>query len=503
MRKFKYDGPFYIAEKQASGHLTVKNSRVTLNMLTRGRDHVPFEAGDLHGVLEGGKKASLLNCIGRGSATHLIKENEVWQNATYEPSFFVIGKKHIDSEFEEVHGIEFSFTNAECLVGFSDAIGSERPDPEKLREFLEACAKKDREILREHGNEFPERPVPEIGTYPEIAYATGVFDLLSAACDIGELKLSYRRTGMSANAKGVRMKNRLYCRINFNAAASVEGSIRHLHQALLFFELILGRAQRIRSINLIVESAEEGEQEEYLDLIWCTSDRKNINSPKSTHAIDILIDPVNRPEEFSIVFSTWMDTMPDMEEARQRFSRCLRKASKFGPGRLIASANVFDLLPQRLLPRPSPTLGKLSDLLSKFKSEVKGLPKTDRRDAVLLALGFVAKVSLRDKINFRAEGIKKEFPKLVDVDVAIKSAVRCRNRYVHGSEGEFKYEKDIPLFAFLTETLEFIFAASDLIDLGWDIGAWSSPGTVQSHPFGAYLVSYGGYMDLLREKLED
>jgi hypothetical protein len=54
---------------------------------------------------------------------------------------------------------------------------------------------------------------------------------------------------------------------------------------------------------------------------------------------------------------------------------------------------------------------------------------------------------------------------------------------------------------FFTNTLEFVFAASDLIEAGWDIKAWSEIGTVMSHPFGAYRLTYTRNLEELKALL--
>ena len=61
---------------------------------------------------------------------------------------------------------------------------------------------------------------------------------------------------------------------------------------------------------------------------------------------------------------------------------------------------------------------------------------------------------------------------------------------MHGSKGAFDYQKHFGEFAFIIDTLEFVFAASDLLDLGWDLKKWMDNGTSMTHPFGAYFVNY-------------
>jgi hypothetical protein len=74
--------------------------------------------------------------------------------------------------------------------------------------------------------------------------------------------------------------------------------------------------------------------------------------------------------------------------------------------------------------------------------------------------------------------------------MVVNEAVTCRNHFVHGSPGSFDYDANFGAVCFLSNTLEFIFGCSDLIEAGWDISAWADSGTTMTHPFGAYRADY-------------
>ena len=76
--------------------------------------------------------------------------------------------------------------------------------------------------------------------------------------------------------------------------------------------------------------------------------------------------------------------------------------------------------------------------------------------------------------------------------------VNCRNFYVHGSDGSFDYNANFDAVTFFTQTLEFVFAASDLVDAGWDITGWSKTSTTMSHPFARYRVNYKTELEELK-----
>jgi len=51
---------------------------------------------------------------------------------------------------------------------------------------------------------------------------------------------------------------------------------------------------------------------------------------------------------------------------------------------------------------------------------------------------------------------------------------------------------------FFSDTLEFVFATSDLIEAGWDMKVWIARGTTMSHPFGSYWASYSDRLRALK-----
>jgi hypothetical protein len=83
--------------------------------------------------------------------------------------------------------------------------------------------------------------------------------------------------------------------------------------------------------------------------------------------------------------------------------------------------------------------------------------------------------------------VGERFPDLVFV---CDQAVNCRNHFVHGSDFKFELAPPATNQRFLTDTLEFVFTASELIEAGWDIGGFSKIPTSLSHPFGSYRIHY-------------
>jgi hypothetical protein len=72
------------------------------------------------------------------------------------------------------------------------------------------------------------------------------------------------------------------------------------------------------------------------------------------------------------------------------------------------------------------------------------------------------------------------------------------NYYMHGGDAHFDYQQHFDVFVFLTETLEFIFAASELVECGWDIRSWKASRSGITNPIGHYLINYRPLLAMLK-----
>ena len=160
---------------------------------------------------------------------------------------------------------------------------------------------------------------------------------------------------------------------------------------------------------------------------------------------------------------------------------------------------MFDILPDSAVP---PDVQLSEELISATKccSEIfRQLQQSPERDSVLSALGRMGKSNLKRKIRHRAQllidALGTLFPDLLMVT---DEAVDCRNHYVHGSKPVFDYNKEFDSVVFFTDTLEFVFAASDFIEAGWDVKAWSEGPTPMSHPFSRCRSNYADNLKMLK-----
>jgi hypothetical protein len=223
---------------------------------------------------------------------------------------------------------------------------------------------------------------------------------------------------------------------------------------------------------------------------------------EQTQPGDVLINGGIDPAAFSTVLASWLSRQADWKNARFRFIQSFREGNNYTADRLVAAANLFDIIPPNSVgqrPKISPEFAKAT---SDAKKLFKALPHDQERESILNALGRIGQHNLRSKVRHRAKLITDKLgAKFKELDTVIVAAIAARNYFVHGSPGGLSPQNCYEFSVFFTDTLEFIFAASDLVEAGWDIEKWISRGTTMSHPFGRYRVNYEANLADLKSKI--
>ncbi|MGB3789544.1 MAG: HEPN domain-containing protein [Phormidesmis sp.] len=151
---------------------------------------------------------------------------------------------------------------------------------------------------------------------------------------------------------------------------------------------------------------------------------------------------------------------------------------------------MFDILPASVYQERVTLPPDILEAKEKARKLFKELPLSPERDSVLNALGRVGRPTLKHKVRHRArlitDVVGDRFP---DLNLVIDQAIDCRNHFVHGSKAKIDYSTHSSQAIFFTDTLEFIFAASDLLESGWDIARWITRHS-NAHPFSHYCFSY-------------
>lgn len=190
-----------------------------------------------------------------------------------------------------------------------------------------------------------------------------------------------------------------------------------------------------------------------------------------------------------------------MGDARNRFSSGFYSRS-YSIDRLVGAANMFDLIPASKMPTVVPLDEETKKSIDCSKGLFRTAPDSTVRQSILSVLDRAGRPSLRDKVYHRAKLITEASPdSFTDLKIPCGQAVLCRSHYVHGSAAPINYNEDAITFAFLTDTLEFVFAISDLLELGWDLNSWSEKGSSYSHSFGSYRINYQANLARLKALL--
>lgn len=281
----------------------------------------------------------------------------------------------------------------------------------------------------------------------------------------------------------------------------MEQAIASVIDILRFLEVIAGRPQNISKLSLLPVSS--GEHPELLDVYWCMPPRRDCDDEScKPHPADLLIQAAMKPDEFTGVLKHWLERHDGWRNARSRFSTAFAYQNRYDIDRIVGAANMFDIMPSTAYPETVILPPDLDQARDNARQAFRALPASPERDSVLGALGRIGKATLKRKVRSRAKIITdivgERFPEL---EVVVDQAIDCRNYYVHGSDAKIDYSLHFDQFQFFTDTLEFVFAASDLVDSGWNITAWTKQGSTLSHPFGQYHVNYAQQLSELKKLL--
>ncbi len=502
--KKDYSGIYMPNDGVGAGHLHIAGADTLLTLVDKEPwKEVEAEFRDHHGVLTDGTKASLLGCISAGRINHRWDENARYEVKLF-PHYILAGEAFISSQDAVVRALHYTFENIHCLVHNFGTFGSIHPERDELLELLKANHERSARIAEKRGR--TKAPfAPEVGEHPLLLYYADRWEIAKCLAQIGTVTLTNRASHSMGSSKGVGIDNEIVVSLEFAAPRTVEDAINALWTLHSFFELCLGRRQRYLKIDAELTTAKpekDGHPPPLFELIWSYCNDQVSGETQPTSYGDVLLDIGKQKAEFAKVLSGWLDSAHCMVEARGRFGSAFYTES-YGIDRIVGAANMFDLLPESHVPKRVSLDQSTKDAVGDCRRLFKALPESFARQSVLSALGRVGTASLRDKACHRANILMAAYPqKFSELHLPCSQAVLCRNHFVHGSEAAFDYREEINALAFLTETLEFVFAASDLIELGWDFDSWRSKGSSLTHAFGSYVVNYEQNLQRLKTILK-
>jgi ApeA N-terminal domain 1 len=492
LKRVKRAGKFKIsADKEIYGELTFAGRNTTL--IISDDNFLCLEQYNkcIQGTLNDLTKLTLLNCVSGGERDGL-GENGGSHYANIFPDF-IIGRCHINPDENIVTAIEFVIDDASTLF----------PDYTTFGRVIDASPYIE-EIVRANDSQIGLKFNIPIGSHPQILYFTGKHEIFTANTLFGEVSASHCPTcGDSGDSNGVQIKNTIFVSVVFAEAINFEECIARTLTLLEYLGVLVGRSQNLLRHRISLEP--KGECPVFLDVYWSRPPkRRSVENGQLPHYTDILLNAVHEPRVFSQVLKNWLMRDQCWQDARQRFFNSFSQQESYPIDRLIGAANMFDILPSCAVPPKVELTDKLESAKADCRKIFKQLPKSIERESVLLALGHVGKSSLKHKIRHRAKFLLDvagdNFPDLFTVT---DEAVKCRNHYVHGnSKTSFDYNKEFDIVIFFTNTLEFIFAMSDLIEAEWDFKAWIHRSSCWSHPFRYYRTRYDENLQYLQSLLK-
>ena len=500
--KANYNDVYVPRDGIGVGRLAIAGKNTELKLSSSNpSESVSTDIRDHHGTLNDGSKASLLRCFPT-KTTHYGWAERTQHETIFFPHYVLIGGSFINSEESNIRAIHYHFENADCLANGFQTFGTIRPDREEFRRILEADHRRHEEIARGHRRARREF-APEIGEAPILQYFNGVREIVRCPAQLGSVTLTNCPSydGL-VSSKGTSIDNEVTVSIEFADPTTVGKALSSLRTVHGFFELCLGRRQR----HLWIEAElEKGESERdnpippCLEVYWSYGNAQVSGATKPTRFTDVLLEAERQKAEFARILSGWLDSTESMGDSRSRIANSFH-SNRYSADRIVGSANAFDLLPDTHVPSRAEPDGPTREALRECRARFRALPESFARQSVLSALGRIGTPSLRDKICHRADIVAATDPRMFsELHFPCTQAVLCRNHFVHGSEGAFNYWEQYSAFVFLADTLEFVFVASDLIELGWDYWSWREKGFTRSHHFGSYVVDYDVNLQTLKE----
>lgn len=471
-------GVFKTKNGDVFGHLLLDGVNTSLNLRHDKFFHIDTEE-QLHGELHDLTKVTLINCLGSTGSYGNSKDRKYFNNVF--PHYIVCGEKHINSIDKCIFELNFTIDHADVLFDDFDAFGSVIY-PEEFIDKI-ANANSDRKVIT--------------GKYPIISYFTGKYEIFSALTNIGKVSAHHSPTHTLGGSNGASIDNQITCSIEFKEPINFNSAIDKLNALVSYYELLIGHSQNLLKLN--INTNQSSDLPCYLDVYISYQKTYSRDSERSStpHSFEVLLEPIKQPEKFKHVLVNWFSRYPEWQDSRNRFTFSQRK-NVYDVDRLIAAANMFDILPNEAFSEKNNLSSEVKLAKKKCREIFKTLPESHERKDILDALRRLGRKSLKHKIDDRIESISAYLPPdMSNIYLAAYKAVNCRNHFVHGTKSKINYDNHLDLINFFTDTLEFIFATSDLVDCGWDMAHWNNSGGF--HPFQTYKQMFSVNMRKLNE----
>lgn len=421
------------------------------------------------------KKISLFECIDN-PLEFAGDYPEVKFTKSSFPHYAVIGQRHINEEDRVFESVSFGTDDLGLLFSTSGTFGAARPDPLELEALL--------------GNSFPSRKVA-VGVSPAIFYFTGIQDSVDVDVSTGLFSVALDFDVDVSDHAGINCPSFTIATLKFKEPKTLSEVLDEVSAVLVFFTVLAGRNQGVEKIKVGVLNPSldnAGIKPEEMSIHWSYAPTSSTHAV--TNARDIPITPDVDGDEFYKVFYNWMHRHESWLSARLRIINSQKNGWQYDGNRLVAAANAFDILPDSTYPETGELSAATREARQQCKTIIRSLESGPERDQALNTLAFWGGKSLKLKVLSRSGVVHSSFGEYFkDLDSLLVIAISARNYFVHGTNN-FGYEYYECLMSFLTDALEFVFVASDLIECGWDAKRWADKCPGFSHPLAAFYRSY-------------
>ena len=486
----KHSGKFTITlGREIHGELTIAGQNSSLDVWDYTDDIWNSRSSEIPvtitGILDDLKEVSLIDC-------QFVKAKQRKNRSFVRifPHYVLIGNCQLLPGEEKISDVNFVIDDATTLFYDLDAFG---------HVYATRCEKEMRSLVEEivqinHKNMNIDRKV-EIGEGPAIAYYTGNREVFAVDTNLGRISASHNAIFYTKIRGGEELENTSSVKLSFYTKIDFEKAMQRTTRVRNILGLLIGRPQNL--VKLTFSTRYDLTEQTSLQVYGSLFPEY---MRQESHRPSVLIDTIGDQKEFSRTLKKWLEQAETRQDARTRFFVNFEKQEHYDIDRLIAAANMFDLLPDDAVTSKNELTEELKSARNQCRKIFKNLPKSDDRESVLGALGRIGKNTLKRKIYNRVRFlIEKIGARVPDVDKVTKEAVNYRNHYVHGSDLDIDYdESKEDMLIFFTNTLEFVFAASDLIEAGWDIKKWCQDRAYPPHPFAEYLNNYKEQLEILK-----
>ncbi len=474
-KTFFVNGEFSVsATQKLTGSLSLDGKNTILHLWGKKIEDIDaLNGATITGILENQKKVSLIDCI--VTWERLFVCNDDFCSYKLFPKYVVIGGRHHSPTEKTVKKISFVIDDAMALFYDRAAFKSVILSPDHINDI------KSTKLFEE---------VQFEGQYPFLVYWTGKAQIFTADTPIGKISARHRPSlKSSSRTPAPHFSSRIVIFVEFSEAINVREADREIRTVLRFFNIMLGRPQNLEELQIIGSGSCSSDL--YLNMYPKYSRNSSIREPDFRN---VLVDGASDQENFSQLMCAWLLKEGAWYVARSSFFAGWSNVGSYDPDRLVRAANMFDLLPDDAVPSDVELEKSLEVAVKSSREVFERLPPSGKRDGVLGFLGRLKRPSLKEKIRHRSKLVTSRIgDSIPDIDSVTDAAVDLRNMCVHGSISSGVSKKlQGPAMVFLTDTLEFVFCASDLVESGWDIGAWhrEQQGGTGGHPFAVYLHSY-------------